>query len=77
MVQRWEAGEMLGMELTGWGVGTIRDQGEEPHAYRAGRIDNFHSIVVPLVPNRGAEGVLNGRVVAVDEMVLAELDCER
>lgn len=68
---------MLGMELSGWGVGTIRDQGEEPHAYRAGRINNFHSIVVPLVPNRGAEGVLNGRVVAVDEMVLAELDCER
>ena len=65
---------MLGMKLAGWGVETIR---EKPLAYRAGRIDNFHSIVITLVPNRGAESVLDGRVVAVDEMVLAELDCER
>ena len=34
----------------------------------AGRVDDFRRIVLPLVPDLFAEGVLDGRVVALDKV---------
>lgn len=42
-----------------------------------GRVDNLRQVVLPLVPDRLGEGVLDGRVVALDEATVDELDRER
>lgn len=46
-------------------------------SYLTGSIDNLGGVVLALVSDHLAEGVLNGRVVALDEVAVDELDCER
>jgi hypothetical protein len=42
-----------------------------------GRVDNLRQVVLPFVPDRLGEGVLDGRIVALDEATVDELDRER
>jgi hypothetical protein len=42
-----------------------------------GRVDDLGRVVLPLIPDLLAEGVLNGRVVALDEMPVDVADRER
>lgn len=43
----------------------------------AGRVDDLGRVVLPLVPDLLAEGVLDGRVVALDEVPVDVADGER
>lgn len=41
------------------------------------RVDNLGRVILSLVPDRLGEGILNGRVVALDEATVDELDRKR
>jgi hypothetical protein len=43
--------------------------------YLTGRVYNLGCKLLVIVPNHLAEGVLNGRVVAVDKVAVDELHC--
>lgn len=45
-------------------------------AYLSSRIDNLGSVVLSLKPDHFAKGVLDGRVVALDEVAIDELYSE-
>lgn len=60
----------------GWGEDLAMLRGERKLVYLAGGIDDLRGKVLVLVANHLAEGVLNGRVVAVDKVAVDKLHRE-
>lgn len=58
-------------------VGYATAPRREATTYLSGHIDNLDCIILAVVLDRFAEGVLDGGVIAVDEQTVHELDGER